>query len=131
VNTAACDLPRKSLMRSGVIWIMVVSGVVLIGISLMHFSLTALREPGPVETRAAKAAEHFFIRLASRQEIPQRPVVDGVFWYRMGLLKFPAKQKSTQIVLLRRQIFSATVNFDESLCRQKRRTMMSVLLLGD
>jgi hypothetical protein len=58
---------------------MLVSGVALIGIGLMHFSLTALQEPGPVETRAANAAEHFFIRLASRQEIPQRPVVDGVF----------------------------------------------------
>jgi hypothetical protein len=63
---------------------MVVSGVVLIGIRLMHFSLTALQEPGPVETRAANAAKHFFIRLASHQEIPQLPVVDGVFWYRMG-----------------------------------------------
>jgi hypothetical protein len=72
VNTAACDLPRKSLMRSGVIWTMVASVVMLIGIGLMHFSLTALQEPGPLETRAANAAKHFFIRLASRQEIPQR-----------------------------------------------------------
>ena len=29
MNTAACDLPRKSLMRSRVIWTMVASGVVL------------------------------------------------------------------------------------------------------
>ena len=65
---------------------MVASGVVLIGIGLMHFSLTALQGPGPVETRAANDAKHFFIRLASRQEIPQRPVVDGVFWYRIGPL---------------------------------------------
>jgi hypothetical protein len=66
VNTAACDLPRKSLMRSRVIWTMMESGVVLIGIGLVHFSLTAMQEPGPLETRIANLAKHSVIRLASR-----------------------------------------------------------------
>jgi len=53
---------------------MVASGVLLIGIGLMHFSLTALQEPGPVETRIANLAKHSAIRLASRHGIPPRPL---------------------------------------------------------
>ena len=52
----------ENLMRSRVTWTMVVSGVVLIGIGLMHFSLTALQEPGPLETRIANLAKHSVIR---------------------------------------------------------------------
>jgi mono/diheme cytochrome c family protein len=48
--------------------------VVLIAIALMHFSLTALPEPGTVETRAANSAKHFFIRLAIRHGVPPPPV---------------------------------------------------------
>jgi hypothetical protein len=51
---------------------MVASGAVLIGIGLMHFSLTALQEPGPLETRIANLAKHSVIRLASRHGIPRR-----------------------------------------------------------
>jgi len=36
------------------------------GIGLMHFSLTALQEPGPVETHLANLAKRVVIRLASR-----------------------------------------------------------------
>jgi mono/diheme cytochrome c family protein len=53
---------------------MLVLGVVLIVIGLMHFSLTALQEPGPLETRIANLAKHFVIRLASRHGIPSRPI---------------------------------------------------------
>jgi hypothetical protein len=41
---------------------MVAFGVVLVGIGLMHLSLTALAEPGPLETRIANQAKHFTIR---------------------------------------------------------------------
>jgi mono/diheme cytochrome c family protein len=61
-------------MRSRIIWTMVASGVVLIGIGRMHFSLTALREPGPLETRIANLAKRSVIRLASRHGIPPPPV---------------------------------------------------------
>ena len=61
-------------MESRIIWRMVTSGVLLIGIELMHFSLTALQEPGPLETRTANLAKHSVIRLANRQGIPQRPI---------------------------------------------------------
>ena len=61
-------------MRSRIIWTMVASGAVLIGIGLMHFSLTALQEPGPLETRIANLAKHSVFRLASRHGIPPPPV---------------------------------------------------------
>src|ERR1700758_4328050 len=61
-------------MRSRIIWTIVASGVVLIGIGLMHFSLTALQEPGPLETRIANLAKRSVIRLASRHGIPPPPV---------------------------------------------------------
>ena len=61
-------------MGSRVTWTMVVSGGVLIGIGLMHFSLTALQEPGALETRIANLAKHSVIRLASRHGIPPPPV---------------------------------------------------------
>ena len=61
-------------MRLGITWTVLVLGVVLIVIGLMHFSLTALPEPGPVETRMANQAKQFVIRRASRQGIPPRPV---------------------------------------------------------
>ena len=57
-------------MRSRIIWTTVASGVVLIGIGLMHFSLSALAEPGPLETRIANLGKHSVIRLASRHGNP-------------------------------------------------------------
>jgi len=61
-------------MRSRVTWTTVVSGVVLIGIGLMQFSLTALQAPGALETRIANLAKHSAIRLASHHGIPPRPL---------------------------------------------------------
>jgi len=61
-------------MRSRVIWTMGASGVVLIGVGMMQFRLTALQEPSPLETRIANQAKHFTIRRASRHGIPPRPV---------------------------------------------------------
>ena len=61
-------------MRSRIIWTIVASGVVLIGIGLRHFSLTALQEPSPLETRIANLAKRSVIRLASRHGIPPPPV---------------------------------------------------------
>jgi hypothetical protein len=51
---------------------MVASGVVLMWIGLMHFNLTGLQKPGPLETRIANLAKHSVIRLASRHGIPRR-----------------------------------------------------------
>jgi hypothetical protein len=53
---------------------MLVLGVLLIVIGLMQFSLTALPEPGPLETRMVNQAKQFVIRRASRRGIPPRPV---------------------------------------------------------
>ena len=61
-------------MRSRIIWAMFVPGVVLIGIGMMQFSLTALQQPGPAETLTANLAKRFVIRLASRRGIPAPPV---------------------------------------------------------
>jgi len=75
LHTPACNLPRKmNLMRSRIIWTMLASGGVLIGVGMMQFKLTALLEPGPLETRIANQAKHFTIRRASSHGIPQRQV---------------------------------------------------------
>lgn len=52
---------------------MLASGVVLIGIGLMQFRLTALQEPEPLETRIANQAKRFTIRRASSHGIPPGP----------------------------------------------------------
>ena len=61
-------------MRLRITWTMLVLGVVLIVLGLMHFSLAALPEPGPLETRIANQAKQLVIRRASRHGIPPRPV---------------------------------------------------------
>lgn len=61
-------------MRSRTTRVILLLSLVLIVIGLTHFRLSALQGPGPVETRAANVAKHFFIRLASRHRIPQRPI---------------------------------------------------------
>lgn len=43
-------------------------------ISLLRFNLTALPEPGHIETRAANLAKRVLIYRASRQTIPPRPL---------------------------------------------------------
>jgi mono/diheme cytochrome c family protein len=60
-------------MRSRILWTMLASGAVLIGVGIMHFSLTALQEPDPLETRIANQAKHFAVRQASSHGIPPRP----------------------------------------------------------
>jgi hypothetical protein len=54
-------------------WAIFVLVVVLIVIALMSFNLTALREPGPVETRVANLSKRYFIYRAGRHGIPPRP----------------------------------------------------------
>jgi mono/diheme cytochrome c family protein len=61
-------------MRSRIIWTMLASGVVLIGVGMMQIRLTALQEPGRVEARIANEAKHLAIRRASSHGIPSRPV---------------------------------------------------------
>ena len=64
----------KSSMRSGMAWGIFGLVVVLIVILLMRLNLTALPEPGHVETRAANLAKRVLIYRASRQAIPPRPL---------------------------------------------------------
>ena len=53
-------------MRSRIAWTILVLVVVLIMIALMRFNLTALKEPGSLETSVANWGTHFLIRRASR-----------------------------------------------------------------
>ena len=61
-------------MRSRIVWTIVALAGLLIVISLMRFNLTALPEPGHVETRAANLAKRVLIYRASRQSTPPRPL---------------------------------------------------------
>jgi mono/diheme cytochrome c family protein len=63
----------RDKMRLRIMWTIVALAVVLIGIALMRFNLTALHEPGPVETRLANLPKRFFIYRASLHEIPPHP----------------------------------------------------------
>src|SRR5215471_20102058 len=63
----------KKKMRSRIAWTILVLAVVLIVIALMRFNLTALQEPGRLETSVANWGTRFLIRRASRQGIPPRP----------------------------------------------------------
>jgi mono/diheme cytochrome c family protein len=60
-------------MRSRTAWTILVLAVVLIVIALMRFNLTALQEPGRVETSVANWGTRFLIRRASRLGISPRP----------------------------------------------------------
>jgi hypothetical protein len=61
-------------MRSRIRWALLAVGAVLIVSGVMDFSLAALPEPGPFETRTATLSKRFVIRRASRKGIPPRPV---------------------------------------------------------
>jgi mono/diheme cytochrome c family protein len=61
-------------MRSRIVWTIVAFAGLLIMISLMRFNLTAIPEPGHVETRTANLAKRVLIYHASRQTIPPRPL---------------------------------------------------------
>jgi len=75
LHSPACKpITEENLMRSRIIWTMLASGVVLIGVGMMQLRLTALQEPGLLETRITNQAKHFTIRRASSQGIPPRPV---------------------------------------------------------
>jgi mono/diheme cytochrome c family protein len=66
-------MTERDKMRQRILWTIVVVAVVLIGIALMRFNLTALHEPGPAETRLANLSKRYFIDRASRHGIPPRP----------------------------------------------------------
>jgi mono/diheme cytochrome c family protein len=59
-------------MRTGILWMITVLAVVLIGVAALSFNLTALHEPGTVETRVANLFKHFFVYRASLHGIPPR-----------------------------------------------------------
>ena len=61
-------------MRSRIVWTILALAVVLIVVVLMRFNLTALPEPGHVETYAANRAKRFFVYRASHRGIPPRPI---------------------------------------------------------
>jgi len=62
-------------MRTRTAWAILVLVVVVtvIVITLMRFNLTALQEPGSLETFVANRATRFIIHRASRQGLPPRP----------------------------------------------------------
>ena len=60
-------------MRQRIVSAIVVLAVVLIGMALMRFNLTALHEPGPTEVRLANLSKRYFVYRASRHGIPPRP----------------------------------------------------------
>src|SRR5437588_10898029 len=60
-------------MRSRMAWAIFVLVLVLIGVALMRFNLTALHEPGPAETRLANLSKRYFIHRASRPEFLRAP----------------------------------------------------------
>ena len=61
-------------MRSRIAWTIVVLAAVLIAIGLIRFNLSALPEPGRLETHVSDLAKRFLIRRASHETIPPRPV---------------------------------------------------------
>ena len=63
----------ETSMRSRMAWAIFVLVLVLIGVALMRFNLTALHGPGPAETRLANLSKRYFIYRASRHGIPPRP----------------------------------------------------------
>ena len=62
-------------MRSRATWTIIALVVVVIGVALMRFNLTALQEPGRLETLVANRGRHFLVHRASRQGISS-PVED-------------------------------------------------------
>jgi mono/diheme cytochrome c family protein len=60
-------------MRSRIVWTILGVVVLLIVIAIMRFNLTALNDPGRLETRVANFSTRVLISHASRQRIPARP----------------------------------------------------------
>lgn len=67
-------MTEENLTRSRITWTILVFAGVLIGIALTHFHLTALQNPGPLETHIGNLAKHSVIRLASYRGTPPPPV---------------------------------------------------------
>jgi mono/diheme cytochrome c family protein len=63
---------QREKMRTRILWIIAVLAVVLVGVAALRFNLTALHEPGTVETRVANSFKHFFVYRASQHGIPPR-----------------------------------------------------------
>ena len=61
-------------MRSRIVWMILTLAVLVVLGALMRFNLTALPEPGHLETRVANRARRFLIHRASRKGIPPRPL---------------------------------------------------------
>ena len=61
-------------MRSRIAWMILTLAVLMILGALMRFNLTALPEPGHLETRVAIRARRFLVHRASRKGIPPRPL---------------------------------------------------------
>lgn len=61
-------------MRARIAWIIVAVIVLLIIFGAMRFNLSALPEPGRLETRLADFSKNFLIRRASDHGIPPRPL---------------------------------------------------------
>jgi cytochrome c553 len=61
-------------MRSRIGWTILALGAVLILVVLMAFNLSALPEPGRLETRFSELAKRFFIHHASCHGVPPRPL---------------------------------------------------------
>jgi mono/diheme cytochrome c family protein len=60
-------------MRLRIAWTVFALMVLVVLVGLMRFNLTALPEPGHLETRVANQAKRFLIHRASRKGIPPRP----------------------------------------------------------
>jgi|SRR5215472_3391870 len=63
-------------MRSRIVWAVLILAVVLVAVVafvLMRFNLSALEDPGRLETSIANHGRHFLIRRASRQGTPPAP----------------------------------------------------------
>lgn len=54
-------------------WAILALVLLLSGIALLRFNLSAQPEPGPIETALANRAKRFFVHRASRHGIPSRP----------------------------------------------------------
>lgn len=54
--------------------IVVLAAAVVIVVALMGFNLSALQDPGPLETRVSDRAKGYLIQRASREGVPPRPL---------------------------------------------------------
>lgn len=60
-------------MRSRIAWTILALSIVAVAVAVLRFNISAIPDPGGLETRAANAAKAFYIHSASRRGVPQRP----------------------------------------------------------